>query len=358
MQADITIVGAGVAGCTAAIALAPAYKVILIDKHAEPTERIGESLPPTARRVLKRLGLASDFEGQSHLVSQGMQSCWGGEQLQVNDSLRNPDGSGWHLDRTAFENFLRTTAQRRGALPLWPTRIAASELASDCWQLTTDTGERIQSRWVIDASGRAASFARGQGARKIVVDHLAACWTAVPDRGTSGFGQIAAVENGWWYSAPVPGNKRIISFQTDSDLLDAKIRNSAADFFEFARQTPIIAKVLHDADAHRLREPQSLENQTINVVSASSTRLERVVGTQWLALGDAALSFDPLSSQGMFHAMASALQMADLFLNRQSLRDVYPSQIERVWLHYLEHRRIFYQQEQRWSDRTFWQRRH
>ena len=103
-------------------------------------------------------------------------------------------------------------------------------------------------------------------------------------------------------------------------------------------------------------------------VSANSTRLEQVAGKQWIALGDAAISFDPLSSQGMFNAMANAMQVKDLLTNFNIINDfslakmenfnnTYSNQIEHVWSHYLKHKNLFYKAEARWKESTFWKRR-
>ena len=54
---NILVIGSGIAGCIAAISLVNKYKVVLIDKLAEPKDRIGESLTPAAQRILKELNL-------------------------------------------------------------------------------------------------------------------------------------------------------------------------------------------------------------------------------------------------------------------------------------------------------------
>ncbi len=80
-----------------------------------------------------------------------------------------------------------------------------------------------------------------------------------------------------------------------------------------------------------------------------------------MALGDAAISFDPLSSQGMFNAMASAMQLRDLirqFKNPNEIAEVYTAQIHKIWQHYLKHLNIFYLAETRWKTSEFWKRRH
>ncbi|WP_248290989.1 FAD-dependent oxidoreductase [Pseudoalteromonas arctica] len=64
LQTDVVIIGAGVAGCIAALALCDSYQVTLIDKSEMPEERIGECLAPAARRILQQLDLLTEFEHQ------------------------------------------------------------------------------------------------------------------------------------------------------------------------------------------------------------------------------------------------------------------------------------------------------
>ncbi|MFM9735644.1 NAD(P)/FAD-dependent oxidoreductase, partial [Streptomyces niveiscabiei] len=82
------------------------------------------------------------------------------------------------------------------------------------------------------------------------------------------------------------------------------------------------------------------------IVSANSTRLKIFSGQQWAALGDAAISFDPLSSQGIFNAMASAMQLAKLINESQIIKFIgndtqqffnktHQRQIELIWQQYL-----------------------
>src|SRR4029434_4989904 len=47
------------------------------------------------------------------------------------------------------------------------------------------------------------------------------------------------------------------------------------------------------------------------VVAANSSRLDSVSGHGWLAVGDAAMAFDPLSSQGLMHALASGMRAGE-----------------------------------------------
>src|SRR5258706_13570090 len=107
MDFDALIVGAGPAGATAALNLAPTRRVALVDSRAVATPRIGESLPAAARRLFSDMGLLDSFEREGHSPCYGNRFFWGGLAPEESDSLRNPDGPGWHLDRARFETWLR-----------------------------------------------------------------------------------------------------------------------------------------------------------------------------------------------------------------------------------------------------------
>ena len=69
-------------------------------------------------------------------------------------------------------------------------------------------------------------------------------------------------------------------------------------------------------------------------VAANSTKLEQVAGCQWAALVDAALSFDPLSSQGMFNAMANVLQLKELMIKFDFIASLNTQKMEKFRVAY------------------------
>lgn len=371
-EVDIAIIGGGVAGCTAAIALSDCYKVAVIDKLIEPIDRIGECLAPAARRILKRLNLIEGFENkittsekQIQQRNNGIQSYWGSEKMQIADSLRNPDGFGWQLNRKKFEIYLRESTQKRINDCFWGYKLHHCQYEDQYWILNVTTNTTpsetltIKAKFVIDASGRQSHFARKLGVEREVIDKLISCWATLTNEEISKLSTISADELGWWYSAPLPNNKRVLSLQTDSDIMERANLKSKDTFLKLALANPQMESIIS----------KSKEKIQFNgTVSANSTKLFQVAGQQWAALGDAAISFDPLSSQGMFNAMASALQLTDLLkefqiVNQQNsekqeqFQKTYTNQINQIWEHYLKHKRIFYSQELRWKDSEFWRRR-
>ena len=95
--------------------------------------------------------------------------------------------------------------------------------------------------------------------------------------------------------------------------------------------------------------------------AAHGAVLDRYCGRGWLAVGDAALSFDPLSAQGLFNALFTGLAGAEaaqrhLQGDQQALPG-YQDQLHAIERAYASHLDASYRQEQRWPQRLFWQRR-
>ncbi|CAM2006730.1 NAD(P)/FAD-dependent oxidoreductase [Acanthopleuribacter pedis] len=369
VQTDVAVIGAGIAGCIAALALAPTCRVLLVDRQAEPPPRIGECLPPAARRILEALGLSETLTGPNspHQCSLGMQSYWGSSHCHINDHLRNPDGAGYHLDRAAFEGFLRARAEAAGAVFLRPATFQKAETEDDGLRLHLLRGggnsaveQRVHTRYVIDAGGRTAPFAKRLPGSRIHLDRLTACWATIPNRDPRKMGLILAAQNGWWYSAPLPNGRRVLAYQSDSDLINSSLHREPAAFLDLAGREPVLAELTDSVQTDLVLH---------GMVAAGSSRLPTAAGAAWAAVGDAACAFDPLSSQGMFHAMATAMQLGDLLKasrrlthpnaeNTAWVQQQYRAQIERVWQGYQTHRLLFYGMERRFCHAPFWQRRH
>ena len=354
MHVDVLIVGAGPAGATAAVNLAPLRSVAIIERNAEPAPRIGESLPAAARRLFRDMGLLESFLAEGHAPCYGNRSVWGDGQPQEVDALRDPDGHGWHLDRVRFERWLRDAAASRGAHLIAPATVGRIERDGDAWRVETEA-MTIRASLLLDAAGRAAPIARRLGAQTRIDDRLVCGWVYGRDagRGSRGLTFVESAEDGWWYTAPMPNGRRVLAFHTDADLPAARIARDRDALLERARATRELASWLDDAGF--------VADETAGFTAAHSATLEPCAGDGFLAAGDAALAFDPLSSQGLLNALFTGLaaaEAADSHLrgDAEALRR-YRETISGIAAAYRRHLSTFYAMEQRWPREAFWERR-
>ncbi len=376
LETDVCILGAGPAGSCAALNLAPFCQVMLIDRECSPKPRAGESLPPAANKLLADMGLFDEFKQQGHLACFGNQSRWGSDHLSETDFLRDPMGHGWHLDRQEFELWLRQKALDRGARILAPARIEQLHYCQHnedaYWHLTVKHNyfiEEIRARILIDAGGRTPAIAKRLGATRSHHDKLVCSWVIGSDSFSAGaqmpgyqelngrgLSYIEATEQGWWYTAPIPGIRRIIAFHSDADNPATEWMRSPELLVQTARaNVHLAARVNFEGFT------QDPSNISYGYTAANSALTHPLVGKGWLCAGDAATSFDPLSSQGIFNALYTGLAAAESVYRhlRSEIVDFqeYADQIEKISHAYNRHLHQWYADEPRWSASPFWQRR-
>jgi flavin-dependent dehydrogenase len=359
IEVDIVVVGAGPAGAALALSLAPRYRVLLTDRAREPGIRVGESLIPAARRLFRDMRILEAMEAEGHPGYFGNLSHWGEPPAQETDFLRGPDGAGWHLDRVRFERFMRAAAETRGARLMAPARLGQIDRTSKGWDVSLTAGsetESVRGRLLVDATGRAATVAKRLGAERENVDRLSAHWlsgeTDHENSDTAGFSMVESAPDGWWYSAPLGNGGRIVAFHADSDLTPDGMPQTDR-FIERALALPGLGTVLKSSGFK--------SSSDVTVTAANSASLSKIAGDGWLAVGDAALSFDPLSSRGLFNALytgwSGAMACHDVLVGDQPDFKTYADDLARVWALYRRHLGIVYGSERRWLDHAFWARR-
>ncbi len=360
LEFEVLIVGAGPAGATAALNLAPFRKVALVAPSTAVFPRVGESVPAVVRRLLADMGLLEAFESEGHIPSWGNHSIWGTTTPIIRDSLRDPDGHGWHLDRVRLESWLRGVAQYRGAKLMSPAIVQSLERDGRHFVATVITPEKAQTisaEFLIDAGGRASPAARRLGARRRIDDHLVCRWICgrenMPDSSLL-FNYVQAVEDGWWYTAPLPELRRIVAFHTDAGTPVAAAMRDRTTFLARAAATSELAAILVRCGFS--------PDLCGGIAPAHSSVLLPCASDNWLAAGDAALAFDPLSSQGILNALFTGLagaESAHQTLSGELARpSEYTSTIADIYRLYRRQLRDWYRAETRWPVAPFWRRRH
>jgi hypothetical protein len=166
---------------------------------------------------------------------------------------------------------------------------------------------------------------------------------------------IDAEEGGWWYSAPLPGGRRILAFHTDADLDAARSVRDRAGLLSRAAGAGLMAPLLPPTGG--------LDEMPGGFTAAHGAALAQPARPGWFACGDAAGCFDPLSSQGLFNALYTGLataQAADRALSGDpaGATALHLDRLHSIRTAYRAHLSAWYGLEQRWPDSPFWARRH
>lgn len=351
--------GGGTAGCATAIALAArgVTDVLVVDAHQGPRARIGEAIPPAAGPVLQRLGVWPAFLKQGHLPSVGSCASWGKAALGYNDFLLDRQGRGWHLDRAAFDTMLAEAAVAHGVSVRRGCRLRDVERTGAGYDLSFETDDGASGHatagFLVDATGIAAAAVRRLGVARNQLDCLAVLSAtfdlrqpdAVPTQTL-----LEACEIGWWYAAKLPRNRLIVALAVEPGQHPRF--ESDALWLSALHATQHVARWVERGDA--VLPPTAKRDTAL----APSAILSRVVGEHWLAVGDAASAYDPISAQGITKALsdaeAAAVAIAD---QRDAALLAYQDGVFARFRDYLRLRLHLYGLERRWPRSPFWRNR-
>jgi flavin-dependent dehydrogenase len=259
---------------------------VLVDPGTVSTARL-ELLPPSGLAVIEALQLEDLLADE--LVAQacfGIRRRWANTRTVIEDFLRHPRGKGFVIDRSRFDLQLRNAASEAG-VQFVAGRVTRVESGAGFTKVHVSLPSEkcaIDARLAVDATGRASALSRRLGAKRMVHERLVAERRRTP----SGAGAAAPVSwleveglgPGWSYSISGPGRRE------DWDVFRG-----------------------HD---RRLRSDKER-------VDASSASLTHAAGDGWIAIGDAATSFDPVTSQGLTNALVTALVAAGILLSPDGL---------------------------------------
>lgn len=225
-------------------------------------------------------------------------------------------------------------------------------------ELFSPSGRRLVScDWLLDATGRPAALSRRLGAKRRRIDRLVAFQIRLvsatgTDQDASAF--VEASRLGWWYSTLLPSGERLACFLTDVDLAHDTGLRSAAGFMALLEGTNVIASLIQRHGYSCREAPHGTD--------ASTAWLDVAAGPRWLAIGEAAISFDPISARGVASALHAGVRGA------QAVHAALGGDTRAIGQHLLHQRAIvcnylrqvhdIYSWERRWPCSEFWRRRH
>jgi flavin-dependent dehydrogenase len=330
-------------------------RVILLESSNYNISLPGQAISPDVIPLLEYLNARAGFEHDNHVSAFGISAAWGSNEIMNRDFIFRAEGQGWNLDRARFDRRLAGMVSELGGLVVTEARVSWSSEADGMWNLSFARGvepkRELVVRFVIDATGYKAVFARSWGASKRVDDQLLAAALVLNTGDGATLSHCLLVESvpdGWWYRAALGDGRVAVVFLSDPLTIRNLRLERVANFLELIRQTVHMKQQLEDA------VPEGIPC----LRAAYSSLLQPLGSSNWVAAGDAAVSFDPLSSAGIGHALYSGIQAARVawgqIMGRTGAFAAYAAGIIGTYQRYRRVRNAYYLQEQRWPNHHFW----
>jgi 2-polyprenyl-6-methoxyphenol hydroxylase-like FAD-dependent oxidoreductase len=307
---DAVIVGASLAGCSAAIGLGRAgARVALVEKHADPAsfKRIcSHYIQPSGVPAIERLGLlepAVEAGGQrSHLR---IWTKWGWIVPP-----RDPRSAGLNLRREKLDPLLRGMAARTTGVELLAgctaralTRDAAGAVTGVVVQGRSGGEMTLRAKLVVGADGRDSRIAELAGVPVRRTRHERFAYGGYFAGGAPAHAPDATL----WMTDP----QWAAAFPTDDGLTFYAAMPTKAWLPEFKRdpQAALVKFLADQPDPAPIREAE-LVSPILGKLDMEN-RLRKPVAPGLALIGDAALAIDPLWGVGCGWAFQSAEWLAD-----------------------------------------------
>ena len=326
LSTDVVVIGGGLAGLAAAIHLSRSgLEVICLEPRESFSKIVGESLDWSAPQLFAELGLPIELLVDSgaatlkrHITIVTVDGKWK-EYLPgawLEKRPWNVERVTLHLDRQQVHVMLQESAAAQGIVTLRERATGFETCEGRIVSVQTSGRRSIRPRWVIDASGAAASVlgrefnlaSAAYGPRKI------AMWAHFPTaewaEGTTLYTLSSEGEYmEWIWEIPIRPGVSSIGYVAPGSK--AKIGRAAG-----LSNAELLMRQMRRFARLNLIAEQSPEPR-IATTSYLCRTYSGVCGANWIIIGEAASQSDPITGNGVTAALRHAQEGSELIVRNR-----------------------------------------
>lgn len=299
----IVIVGSGPASCTLAILLARAGRNVTM--YFQPKRApviVGESLVPAIIPILRLLGVEEEVKafstfkpGACFNISPAVNFSFPFDRVRS-----NLPGYAYNVPRALFDDCLMETACKAGVKVIEKAATIERVGTTDRVKLA---GESEQPDLIVDATGRLRMIPNlfgipsERGPREDTALFAHVDQTKLDHEG---YVHTTRLERGWSWRIPLPGRVSLGCVVPAAHA--AKFGATKEERFDnLLKQDRVLREVAGDSK----RLTPVVEHTNYQLITS------RLVGENWVLVGDTAGFIDPVFSSGLFITMNGAIVLAD-----------------------------------------------
>lgn len=343
LDGDTVVLGAGPAGAAVALGLRRlgyAVTVVGVPRAFDAVEGVSERVVAGLKGVGLEAALAAVAEPSPR------RATWAGTTTALNSERL--------VDRAAFDRLLWQALQDHGieCLAARVVRWRPGDSGHDLQVQRQDEmqPQTLRARFVVEARGRLAPHA-AQGMIR-GPETVALLWRGQGTPCDEASSAVESLPDGWAWCARLPNGAVALQLTVDPSAITLPPR---AQLGAFIRE-----RLSHVEAAWPFLHTPALEVHALARTSGAVCAHD-VCGAHWLRVGDAAMAADPLSGNGMFQSLSSALQapmVVHTLLNHPTdaphAQRFHTERVRGLFQRFARIGRDFYAQEQRWADEPFW----
>lgn len=296
IESEICILGGGPAGSVIARRLAElGHDTVLIERTAAARLPRAELLAPSIVPILDSLQLRHDVDAAVFCRERRALVLWESGDIAVKSLDASPS---LLVERALLDDRLRAAAARAAVRIIAPGRARKAERQSEGgWLIPVAASwgpALIKSRFLVDARGRRHHMGIDGGAPRTVA--LSAQWTRCDPAYVQT--RIEAGADAWFWGSPLPDRSYAATVFLDSRRVAGLCGDARADLY---RAMLSRSKLLRALLPSQTTGPAAVRDATPRIGAD-------LIGNDFIRVGEASLSIDPLSSQGIQTALVSAVQ--------------------------------------------------